>query len=50
MHDAIARELGEEFGRPCVVGDYLGAIEHAFSEGDTTRHEVNHLFRVTLPG
>ena len=49
MHDAIARELGEEFGRQCVVGDYLGAIEHSFSEKGETQHEVNHFFRTILP-
>lgn len=50
MHDAIARELHEEFGRSCVVRDYLGAIEHAFTESCTTQHEVNHFFRVDLIG
>lgn len=50
MHDAVARELKEETGRSCVVGPYLGAVEHAFVEGRTTQHEVNHLFGVSLPG
>ena len=50
MHDAIARELREEFGRPSAVGQYLGAIEHVFAQGGVTQHEVNHFFRVTLPG
>ncbi|MEM8737794.1 MAG: NUDIX domain-containing protein [Planctomycetota bacterium] len=50
MHDAIARELNEEFGRSCVVGGYLGAIEHAFTESGSTQHEVSHFFRVQLVG
>jgi len=37
MHDAIARELHEEFGEYSVVGEYIGAIEHSFSEGDVTQ-------------
>ena len=49
MHDALARELREEFGEPCEVGRYIGAIEHAFTEKGVTQHEVNHLFEVTLP-
>lgn len=50
MHDAIARELNEEFGRSCVVGEYLGAVEHSFIEAGSTQHEVNHFFRVDLIG
>lgn len=49
MHDTIARELHEEFGERSVVGDYIGAIEHSFSEDGVTQHEINHLFRVELP-
>jgi 8-oxo-dGTP pyrophosphatase MutT (NUDIX family) len=49
MHDAIARELREEFGELCSVGEYIGAIEHTFTDSDVTQHEINHLFEVVLP-
>src|SRR5262245_58154462 len=48
MHNAIARELDEEFGERSVVLDYIGAIEHSFSENAVTQHEINHVFRVEL--
>jgi len=48
MHDALARELREEFSASCEVGKYLGAIEHRFTNDGITQHEVNHLFDVVL--
>ena len=49
MHDTIARELKEEFGKTCFVEEYLGAIEHLFEDKGLVQHEINHCFRVTLP-
>jgi 8-oxo-dGTP pyrophosphatase MutT (NUDIX family) len=46
---ALARELREELGIATEVGDYLGAVEHAWEDEDGQHHEINHLFEVTSP-
>jgi len=48
VRDAITRELQEELGVACRVGDYVGAIEHSFTESYGTQHEINHIFEVEL--
>lgn len=49
---ALEREIDEELGCPCQVGDYLGAIEHCWTEDDTGRehYEINHYFTVSIAG
>jgi 8-oxo-dGTP pyrophosphatase MutT (NUDIX family) len=46
---ALARELKEELGIAAEVGDYLGAVEHAWEDEGEQHHEINHLFDVTSP-
>lgn len=45
--DAIARELKEECGVSAVIGSYLGAIEHSWTDESHLHFEVNHLFRAS---
>ncbi len=47
---ALAREMDEELGEPCEVGAFLAAVEHTFEWKGKTKHEVNLVFRATLPG
>lgn len=47
---ALGREILEETGHKCKVGEYLGAIEHAWVEGDAKHWEVTHFFEVKFPG
>jgi 8-oxo-dGTP diphosphatase len=46
--DALAREVREELGVDLRVGEYMGAVEHAYPDVDPTEYEVNHLFRAKL--
>ncbi len=43
---ALERELREELGVEGRVGDYVGAVEHAWEEKGELRHEINHVFDV----
>lgn len=44
LPNALARELAEELGVPCAVGDYLGAVEFQWPESTPTDYEINHIF------
>jgi 8-oxo-dGTP diphosphatase len=46
---ALARELMEETGLCVQVSNYLGAVEHQWTEGDRHRHQINHVFAALLP-
>ncbi len=46
MKQALARELEEELGIKVEVGEYLGAVEHAWDVAGEHTHEVNHFFEV----
>ena len=46
----IERELVEELGLECTVGQYLGAIEHSWSRDSVQHFEINHFFKVNLIG
>lgn len=46
---ALRRELQEELGLAASVGRFLGAVEHAWTEGEGG-HEVNLLFLVRADG
>jgi len=45
----LERELEEELGISSRVGDYLGAVEHAWTDAGGEHHEINHCFAVTSP-
>ena len=47
LERALARELIEELGFETEVGEYLGAVEHAWEDDSGQSHEINHLFEVT---
>ena len=47
---ALRREIAEELGCVCRVADYLGLVEHQWSDGDYRQHELNHLFLASLDG
>ena len=47
---ALRRELAEELGCTGHVTDYLGLVEHQWSDGDYRQHELNHLFLASLAG
>ncbi|GMR10219.1 MAG: NUDIX domain-containing protein [Anaerolineae bacterium] len=49
MKYALARELSEELGATFEVGEYLGAVEHAWEVAGVHSHEVNHFFVATSP-
>jgi 8-oxo-dGTP pyrophosphatase MutT (NUDIX family) len=49
MKHALARELDEELGVDVEVGEYLGAVEHAWEVAGVDSHEINHCFVVTSP-
>ncbi|MBB4826771.1 8-oxo-dGTP pyrophosphatase MutT (NUDIX family) [Sporosarcina luteola] len=42
--DALIREMQEEMGVACTVGDFLGIVEHHWMKGDELQCEVNQLF------
>lgn len=46
----IERELHEELGFDCRVGNYLGAVEHSWFQQDIEHFEMNHLFETKIFG
>lgn len=46
---ALARELLEEVGLDVQVSHYLGMVEHQWLDSDRQRHQINHIFAVSLP-
>lgn len=45
---ALVRELAEELGSDATVNDFVGAVEHGYTEDGTTHHEINFVFEVAL--
>ena len=44
--DALAREVEEEMGITCTVGEFLGVVEHKWEEHGILNCEINQLFLV----
>lgn len=49
MRRTLVRELREELGIQIEVGEYLGAVEHSWTSGGATTHEINHVFTASAP-
>ncbi len=49
-HQAIKRELLEEFGKKATVLNFVGAVEHLWPEILKNNHEINLLFNVAVDG
>ena len=47
---ALSREIKEELGLESVIGDFIGAIEHAWPADRQSNHEINLLFDAKIPG
>jgi 8-oxo-dGTP pyrophosphatase MutT (NUDIX family) len=47
---ALKREIGEEMGLDAVVGRFLGAVEHTFTQEDELHCEINLVFDTDIPG
>ncbi|MDW0117052.1 NUDIX domain-containing protein [Sporosarcina thermotolerans] len=45
--DALAREVEEELGISCTVGNFLGLVEHKWEKKGILNCEVNQVFEVT---
>ncbi len=45
---ALEREVAEELGLSCTVGEYLGAVEFQWPVEEPTDYEINHLFRAVV--
>lgn len=41
---ALKRELYEETGLNCDVGEYVGAVESEWKDARGAHHEINHIF------
>lgn len=49
-HQALKRELREEFGREATVRNFIGAVEHLWPETLKDNHEINLVFNVGVDG
>jgi 8-oxo-dGTP diphosphatase len=48
IENTLKREIHEELGIDCEVGQYLGAIEHEWENSEGKNYEVNHIFEVKI--
>ncbi|PFW86748.1 hypothetical protein COL33_28385 [Bacillus toyonensis] len=44
--DALIREIEEELGIMCTVGDFLGLVEHKWEKQGILHCEINQVFKV----
>lgn len=44
--DALGREFEEELGETCIVGDFLGVVEHKWEANNVFHYEVNQIFEI----
>jgi 8-oxo-dGTP pyrophosphatase MutT (NUDIX family) len=50
LEEALLRELSEECRVEVEIGDFLGALEHAFVNEERDTHELNLIFECGLQG
>ncbi|MEG8183962.1 DUF4916 domain-containing protein [Nocardia terpenica] len=51
VEDALVRELAEELGTTATVGNFIGAVEHRYSDDAAhTHHELNLIFAAEVSG
>jgi 8-oxo-dGTP pyrophosphatase MutT (NUDIX family) len=43
---ALAREIMEEMGLNCIVGEYIGCVENQWTENNIVNQEINHVYIV----
>jgi len=48
-HTALVREFQEELGMKIEVDDFLGVVEHIFTQDAKKHHEVNLIFLISGP-
>lgn len=46
--DALEREIREELGMRCTVGEFLGLVEHKWMKQGTLNCEINQLFNIEM--
>lgn len=46
----IEREISEEIGYACIVGDFAGAVEHTWPQQNKQNHEINLVFNTRIIG
>lgn len=46
--EALQREIHEEMGVGCTIGEFLGAVEHTFKDGKRRTCEINLVFQMDL--
>jgi ADP-ribose pyrophosphatase YjhB (NUDIX family) len=46
LRKSLAREMMEEMGIDCMIGEYVGCIENQWTENNIVNQEINHIFIV----
>jgi ADP-ribose pyrophosphatase YjhB (NUDIX family) len=46
LKKTLAREIKEEMGINCIVGEYIGCIENQWNEKNIVNQEINHIFLI----
>ncbi|MEN2467298.1 NUDIX domain-containing protein [Ornithinibacillus sp. FSL M8-0202] len=46
--DALVREIREELGMRCTVGEFLGLVEHKWMNQGILNCEINQLFNIEM--
>jgi ADP-ribose pyrophosphatase YjhB (NUDIX family) len=44
LKKALAREIIEEMGIKCIIGEYVGCVENQWIESNIVNQEINHIF------
>jgi 8-oxo-dGTP pyrophosphatase MutT (NUDIX family) len=46
LKKTLTREIMEEIGMNCIIGEYIGCIENQWVENNIVNQEINHVFIV----